>query len=717
MRRIALLLLLLSLFQPAQRAQNDPPNIVIAYDIGTPQLQDIWVDISSGNDSNSGESRERALRTLAAAWSKIPRDTVLTATGYRILLASGSYPAETIPVFFESRYGTYQNPVIIQAADGRGSVTLSAYLNIFDCKYIYLIDLTIRTEPRGDTLHFEQCDHVLVRGVTLDGGEFKPGVEAVASDNFKVNQCSHVYVEECEVHGAHDNAIDFVAVQYGHIVRNRIYNAQDWCIYLKGGSAYFLVESNEIYDGGTGGFTAGQGTGFQFMVSPWLHYEAYDIRFVNNIVHDTEGAGMGVNGGYNILMAYNTLYRTGTRSHLFEAVYGGRSCDGRPGDAGRERCQQYLQAGGWGTTAVDDGTNYVRIPNRNVYVYNNVFYNPAEIRSGFQHFSIHGPFTGPSQVGSGVPVPAVTDQNLQIRGNIVFNGPADYPLGIEDADQGCQPSNPTCNATQLRADNRINTIEPQLVAPQDGNFNPLEGGNLFLIGSLPIPDFPGSDRPRPPESPAASLSNEVQRDFNGAPRLPGSPAGALIGGRVQGFTLSLSPTSLELQPGRSDDVKIEVKSVGGFNAPVELAVALLPNDPNLSLNLSSSTVTPGASALLTVRASESITARVFRVTVEARAENGLSQRATLSVTVTAGPSITGVTFDGKKTLTITGVRFGSSPRVLINSRDQSAKIKAASDTSIRVQGKAKKLGIVSGENTAQVVDASGTASTPFIFRN
>jgi hypothetical protein len=43
------------------------------------------------------------------------------------------------------------------------------------------------------------------------------------------------------------------------------------------------------------------------MTAPWIQYEAYDIKFVNNIIHDTDGAGIGVNGGYNILMAYNTI--------------------------------------------------------------------------------------------------------------------------------------------------------------------------------------------------------------------------------------------------------------------------------------------------------------------------------------------------------------------------------------------------------------------------
>jgi hypothetical protein len=47
----------------------------------------------------------------------------------------------------------------------------------------------------------------------------------------------------------------------------------------------------------------------QYMVKPWLQYEAYGIRVTNNLVYNTWGAGLGVAGGYNVLMAYNTVYR------------------------------------------------------------------------------------------------------------------------------------------------------------------------------------------------------------------------------------------------------------------------------------------------------------------------------------------------------------------------------------------------------------------------
>lgn len=44
-------------------------------------------------------------------------------------------------------------------------------------------------------------------------------------------------------------------------------------------------------------------------VQPWIEYETYSMRLLNNVIHDVWGAGLGVNGGYQILMAHNSLYK------------------------------------------------------------------------------------------------------------------------------------------------------------------------------------------------------------------------------------------------------------------------------------------------------------------------------------------------------------------------------------------------------------------------
>jgi hypothetical protein len=483
--------------------------------IGSPVLQDLWVDPVNGNDSRSGSSRANALQTITEAWNRIPFNQSLNDTGYRIVITGGTVPESAIPNFLEGRRGTSNHPVVIQSADPAQPARLAGDLNVYNTRYLFLLDLIIAPEPAGDAFHCELCDTIVIRNCTLDGG-------GAAQETIKINQSQRIYIEDSTITGAYENAIDFVSVQRASIAGNRIHDAGDWCAYVKGGSAYIRVEENDIYDCGTGGFTAGQGTGFQFMTSPWLHYEAYDVKVVNNVIHDTEGAALGVNGGYNILLAHNTMYRVGSTSHMLELVFGGRSCDGQPGDPGRERCAGFLLEGGWGTTVVDDGDNFVRIPNRNVFIYNNIFYNPAGFVSP-QHFTIFAPYSGASQNGANVPVPARADENVQIRGNVIWN-PAGF-LGIGD-ESGCADTNPSCNAAQLVAENAINTIEPQLVNAPAGDFRPLANGNLSSARIYAIPPFTWIDAPQRPEVLNGNTNNTVDRDRNGVVRVGASPPGA-----------------------------------------------------------------------------------------------------------------------------------------------------------------------------------------------
>ncbi|MFM8352835.1 MAG: right-handed parallel beta-helix repeat-containing protein [Actinomycetales bacterium] len=479
------------------------------------QEQTIWVDPARGDDGASGSSRASAVRTLAEAWRRIPQGTPLTE-GVRIAILPGRLTAEMVPNYLESRYGTASAPITIEAAGKRGSVVMAS-LNVYDVRHLTLRGVRIQASG-GDGFHCEKCQNVTIENSIIRGA---PRADGSVGDLLKVNQSQYVSILRSDVSGAGDNAIDFVSVQYGQIVGNRIHDAGDWCAYVKGGSAYIEVIGNEIYDCGTGGFTAGQGTGFQFMTPPWLQYEAYGVTVANNFVHDTEGAGLGVNGGYNILLAHNTLMRVGQRSHVAEFVAGGRSCDGQPGDEGRERCGQYLRAGGWGTTAVDTGENYVRIPNRHVAFVNNLIVNPDGQGSQWQQFELPGPYAGPGQSGSGAPNPARFDDDLVIAGNVIWNGPADHPLGIGDS-SGCQPSNPTCNEKQLRSDNAINKIQPTLT--RTGQPTPATVSALRGI-AVPIRSMGWSDVPGGVPA-GAMATGALDRDRRGQSRagdpLPGA---------------------------------------------------------------------------------------------------------------------------------------------------------------------------------------------------
>ncbi|MEI2729216.1 MAG: right-handed parallel beta-helix repeat-containing protein [Candidatus Nanopelagicales bacterium] len=474
------------------------------YDVGTFTGTDLWVNPTAGSDSNSGASRGSALRTVGAAWNRIPRNQTLT-TGYRIQLVAGTYPESALVNYWEDRLGTHDHPIILNAADGAHTATFTGGINMFNTHHFYLIGVDINHD--GDSFHCEQCSYTLIRNSSMDGNPHV-GDGAMAHETIKVNQSDHVYVEDSDIAGADDNAIDFVAVQYGHLRGNRVSRADDWCAYSKGGSAYLTIAENEFYNCGTGGYTAGQGTGIQFTTSPWMYYEAMDIKVVNNIIHDTQGAGLGVNGGYNILLAYNTIYRVGTRSHTTEFVYGSHSCDGAS-EGGAAQCAPRVNAGGWGTT----GDGEALIPNKHVYFYNNVILNPTGVVSS-QQFAIYGPRTQDPALN--VPNPARTDDDLRIVGNVIWNGNSDTPVGIGD-NSGCQPDNATCTEGLITANNQINTTRPDFVDAAGLNFLPVASGWLVGQSAAAIPSFGWTDSPHG-SIPSGSTSNSVPLDRAGNAR-------------------------------------------------------------------------------------------------------------------------------------------------------------------------------------------------------
>lgn len=515
---------------------NAQTNDLRYYEIGSPNVVDLWLDPVSGNDANDGLSREKGVKTLSAVWNRIPANTTLTTNGYRINVLPGSVPCEgACRNYFSGRFGTQQFPIIIRPANGRGTVIFQGGLNISNVKYLYLIDLNLiaggaNGKFADNVLHIDRSDHVLMKGLTVMGvsqSEFKEVV--------KVNTSQHIYLEDSEISNCFQSAVDFVAVQYGHILNNRIHDAGSWGMYLKGGSAYFRIESNEIYKT-LFGFSAGEGSGISYLVPPFIHYEAYDIKFINNVLHDMPGTGLAVTGGYNILLAHNTLYRiayntpNGPGYGLITIFHGNRTCSDTA-----EACQRMVSQGAWGPN--QPSTEYIGgvIPNRNVFIYNNLFYNPASYRTLWGHFSIYGSRTRPANhpnLADFLP----TDENLQIKGNVIWNGPAEMPLGIEHESWGCQPSNPTCNPTQLKADNVINAFEPQIANPDAGDFRINSGSNLANAKSQAIPNFGWGDAPSNPAVPVGNLSNTIDHDRNFISRVNTNLPGAYTvgGGLVTG---------------------------------------------------------------------------------------------------------------------------------------------------------------------------------------
>lgn len=501
---------------PPPLARPSPPSSHDAFWLPTGQpfsigtltgMTHLWVDPAGGADgAGRGGSRATALRTLATAWQRVPARQQLTG-GWHIHIMPGTLTPAQMPNYWESRWGTRAAPIIIQAAEGPGTVTLAS-MNVYDVRHLYLISVTLQSA--GDVFHCEQCTHLLLRNVTARGlcpAGYSADDGCGVQETVKLNQCQGVWVEGLRASGAWDNAFDCVACQYGHILNSR-FSDSEWGLYLKGGSAYFLVAGNEFSNGGTTAFAAGQGTGFEFMTAPWIQYEAYDIKFVNNVIRNITGAGFGAWGCYNCLFAYNTLVRVGARSHLIEVLFGSRSCDGDT-----QRCAANHAAGGWGPTSGE-----VSIPNKNVFITNNLIYNPPGFKSQWQHFAVDNPRS------SGDPnLPGVqrADDNLVIRGNVILNGGPDMPLGVDESGSGaCGTTNPTCNAAQLRSQNAINTVAPDL---DPGTLRPAEhAGALASYAGLwdPIAAFGAwaAALPPGPAVPPGRLANAVAADKEGSAR-------------------------------------------------------------------------------------------------------------------------------------------------------------------------------------------------------
>ncbi len=423
----------------------------------------IYVSAVRGSDSATG-TRAHPLRTVTAAWARVPMSRVLDRP-YTIVLLAGRWTAAQTPNYWQSRWGTSRAPVILRA-ERRGSATLPA-VNMFDVRWL-VVD-GVRFSDQFDLFHCERCQHVLIERSRFDGSQ-------QLLDTVKFNQSTWVFLRSNRISGAGMNPLQFVAVQHGAVTGNELANGGDWCAYVKGGSADLLIADNHVHDCGTGGLLAGQGTGLQFMVPPFDQYEAYGIVISDNWIWRTQGAGVGVNGAANVAIVNNRLWNTGAISHTVELDYGLRTCDGQLHDPGRDVCQRYLDQGAWGTTRVDDGTNQVRIPNLNVTVAGNVIANPRQ--QGDELLDIPAQFDGPSQIGSGLG-PVRADQGLQIYHNLFAVG-----TGLPDGTDNC--SAPDCGA--LRARNTVTPPSNPFRAPSHGD---LTLTRHWATAALPMFDWSG----------------------------------------------------------------------------------------------------------------------------------------------------------------------------------------------------------------------------------
>ena len=102
------------------------------------------------------------------------------------------------------------------------------------------------------------------------------------------------------------------------------------------------------------------------------------------------------------------------------------------------------------------------------------------------------------------------------------------------------------------------------------------------------------------------------------------------------FELAITPNSRQVSPGGATNFQVDVKSLVGFNQPVNLSTTVSPSNGNLLASISPGTVNPGGSATLTATATQSVQVNSsFTITVTGTS-GSLTHTATGTVQIT-GP--------------------------------------------------------------------------------
>lgn len=486
------------------------------YNVGTPTVKEIWVDPVAGNDVNDGSSSTKALKTLNVAMAYVPSTTTFTTTGYRIMLMPGTYSSDVSPTSYMSYQGTAKFPLILMASGGPGTVFLP-FMSVSDCQYFYLVGVNIVTASGADAFSASRCDHVYLKNCSIDG--FNTSDSLISQNTAAFTGSKYCYIEDCSLKHSSGALLYMSASQYGHMLRCSLDSTTGTALNISSGSAYLYLERNQIRHAAQNGLLLGGVTYLDYdFTTPWLHYDVYDIRVDNNTFEHCKKEAFIASGCYDVLVAFNTFYDCGASAdNLFVAGLGRRTCA-----SDKSTCSDLISAGAWGTLhsyTTDDDAAW--IPNKHLFIYNNLFYNPAGMQTAYAELGVWGPRKALAHATC--PKPALADDDIQIKGNVIFNGALDKPLGLSDT-SGCQDTNTICNKLTITTENTLNLKEPDLASAMFGDLHPSTGS--FLLGATvyPAPDFTWNDLPGKPAEPQGELSNTISIDLEGSARTGSSNA-------------------------------------------------------------------------------------------------------------------------------------------------------------------------------------------------
>jgi len=260
----------------------------------------------SGNDHNNGRSPSTALRTAAAAVSKL-------GPGVRLNFATGTYSCSGLLI--RNLKGGTEKPASIRSSDG-------PYLARFDC-----------AGSGGILFNFVQG--FIVEGIELfnssshgiqimSGGGPWPNSTVLSSDivvhhsfmhnnryaGIKSSQSQNLTFIDNEfsyVPASH-MAIEAVAVDDVIVAGNYEHDSNGYFDEIKGGANGGIIFHNLVLDSKRGIIAGGDETGYQYLVHTKATYEVQNLQVWDNVIANVNEEAFRIVGCTNCDIVNNTYY-------------------------------------------------------------------------------------------------------------------------------------------------------------------------------------------------------------------------------------------------------------------------------------------------------------------------------------------------------------------------------------------------------------------------
>ncbi len=273
----------------------------------------------NGNDRNAGTLSQPVATPAKALDIASPGDTIYLREGRYVIerflwidkanLTIASNPGEKAAIVGGTEEND-KNPtsVIVTAANNISILNLEIEGGAY-----YGIKVDIDKEPTS-------------KGVTIRGCY----IHGSGRDCIKTFNADNLLIEDCEIgpSGVRDpsnaEGIDSIG-SVGVTIRNcYVHDAATTGIYLKGGARNGLVERNRVEHSRGSGILLGQDTDLEFMRDK-TKYECLDSVARNNIIWDTQYAGIGTYSGSNVRFENNTIYEAAKQGQAgFYVVWNSR---------------------------------------------------------------------------------------------------------------------------------------------------------------------------------------------------------------------------------------------------------------------------------------------------------------------------------------------------------------------------------------------------------